>query len=294
MQTARWLVIHMADFNAQRARAKRPCPLWVDAFQRDTQHLQADEVGAYMLILMAMWTRPTCDLPNDPARIARVARVSKRLWDSRIGVAIMDFLEVSDGVLVSKRLRKEAAYVERQVSQQSSRKAGKKIGKALKNNNQGQTVDATMDKSTEHPSQQPNNLQRKEEPNGSLSPCSDVALAFDAYNDAAKEVGWPVAKAMTAKRKSGLQARLKQAGGLAGWVEAVARAKASPHCTGHNDRGWVADLDFLLQQKSFTRLTEGSYDKRTNNIPRHSGPHARADEISIAARAARTPQPDWG
>lgn len=279
----------MSDFDPKRARAKRPCPLWVDAFQRDTQHLNADEVGAYMLILMAMWTRPTCDLPNDPARIARVARVSKRLWDSRIGPVIMDFLVVDNGAVVSERLRKEAAYVERQVKQQSDRKSGKKPDKSLKNMGGGQSVDDTTDKPRNHPSQLPNNpTVKKEEPKGSLSPIDDIQLAFDAYNVAAKEAGWPVAKVLNKPRRSGLTSRLKDAGGLQGWIVALEKAKSSPLCTGDNNRGWVADLDFLLQQKSFTRLMEGSYDNRTHQPrttpQRHQdGPDAALANIARVA-----------
>lgn len=158
----------MADFNAARSRAKRPCPLWVDAFQHDTQHLAADELGAYMLILMSMWTRESCDFPDDDRRLAAVCRVSTRLWKSRIGPVIREFLRAENGVLISERLRKEATYVERQCNLQSERKSAdkkaEKSRKSLKNNNQGQTTDASTDTSMEeprdeprtHPSQQPN------------------------------------------------------------------------------------------------------------------------------------------
>lgn len=153
----------MSEFDAARARGKRPMPLWVDAFHRDTQHLEPDEVGAYMLILMAMWTRPSCDLPDDDRRMAKVCRVSTRLWRSRIGPVIRPFLAARDGVLISERLRKEATYVERQITQQSDRKKGKKSDKPLNNNDQGQSVDTsadnTTDQSGENPSQQPNDLQ---------------------------------------------------------------------------------------------------------------------------------------
>ncbi|WP_209598109.1 DUF1376 domain-containing protein [Ruegeria sp. HKCCSP351] len=143
----------MSNFNAKRARTKRPCPLWVDAFQRDTQHLAADEVGAYMLILMAMWVRETCDFPDDDRRLAAVSRVSSRLWKSRIGSVIREFLKVDGGMLVSRRLRKEAAYVEQQVARQSNRKKGQNPDKPLKSKD---TI-ATVDPSAEQPTQQPNN-----------------------------------------------------------------------------------------------------------------------------------------
>lgn len=98
----------MSRFNAKASRAKRPCPIWVDAFQRDTQHLEADEIGAYFLILMAMWTRERCDFPNDEARLARVSRISLRLWKARVGPALREFFITENGALYSKALRAEA------------------------------------------------------------------------------------------------------------------------------------------------------------------------------------------
>lgn len=146
----------MAAFNAKASRAKRPCPIWVDAFQRDTQHLEADEIGAYFLILMAMWTRETCDFPDDDHRLARVSRVSSRLWKSRIGPVIRAFLTAGDGVVFSKRLREEATYTERQVKQQSDRKVGEKHDKPLKCKEPHKSADISVDEPGNYPTQQPN------------------------------------------------------------------------------------------------------------------------------------------
>lgn len=148
----------MSKFNPKRARAKRPCPLWVDAFQRDTQHLAADEVGAYMLILMAMWTRGACDFPDDDRRLAAVSRVSPRLWKGRIGPVIREFLTAQNGVLISERLRKEAAYVERQCKAQSDRKVSEKSANILKNKDVDLTADVTTDNTTDASSDQPTQL----------------------------------------------------------------------------------------------------------------------------------------
>jgi len=152
----------MSEYNAAQARAKRPCPIWVDAFQRDTQHLEADEVGAYMLLLMAMWTRKSCDFPDDDRRLAAVCRVSQRLWKSRIGSVIREFLIVENGVLVSKRLQKEAAFIERQCQSQHDRGRGKKSDKSLNKNKAhsaaAYSTGATVEVSREQPTQQPNNL----------------------------------------------------------------------------------------------------------------------------------------
>ena len=166
-----------APFDAQAARAKRPIPLWADAFLRDTQELQADEVGAYLLILMAMWRRRSCDLPDDDRRLAQVAKVSTRLWNARIGPVIRPFMLVEDGMIFSKRLKFEAAYVEREVKRQSDKKRSaerdedkrENSRKALKTNKLASSTDISTDNTADasaddprnhprhYPSQQPNN-----------------------------------------------------------------------------------------------------------------------------------------
>ena len=155
------------EFNAKAARAKRPCPIWVDRFQTGTQHLAADEVGAYLLLLMAMWSRETCDFPNDDKRLARVCRVSLRLWKTRIGPAIRPFLTTDGEVVFQQRLRKEAAYAERNVKAQSDRKVGKKSAKPLKDKDVDESADYSMDSPTDDlssdPTQLPNNPTQKEE-----------------------------------------------------------------------------------------------------------------------------------
>lgn len=87
-------------------------------------------------------------------------------------------------------------------------------------------------------------------------------LAFDAYNDAASECGLSRAQALTADRRRKITARLSECGGLPGWQDALGKIRGSPFLRGDNDRGWKASLDFLLQQSSFTRLMEGTYDRQ--------------------------------
>lgn len=147
----------MAEFDPKASRAKRPLPLWVDAFLRDTQSLETDEVGAYLKILMAMWVRPDLTLPNEPKKLARAAGVSLRLWKSRIGPAIAEFFDHAPEGVTQKRLQKEAAYVERHVKQQSDRKRNKNSSNSLKTKDLGSTADVTSDKSADEPTQQPNN-----------------------------------------------------------------------------------------------------------------------------------------
>lgn len=115
---------------------------------------------------------------------------------------------------------------------------------------------------------------------------SDFARqAFDAWNDLAREIGLPIAQAFTARRQSALKARLAEVGGLEGWGVALAKIRGSPFLRGETSRdGWKADLDFLLQQKSFTKLMEGSYDRLASRKPPTNSQQAAHEARSAAFR----------
>jgi uncharacterized protein YdaU (DUF1376 family) len=107
-------------------------PLWVADFLADTLELDAKQVGAYMLILMAMWGRDG-RLPNDPAKLQRVARCG-RDWP-RVWAAIGHYFTVDGDQITQDRLRKELqnAVTKRRVSAQQF--VHSKADKALKTNN---------------------------------------------------------------------------------------------------------------------------------------------------------------
>lgn len=160
-------------------------------------------------------------------------------------------------------------------------------------------ADATQERRTSDAP--PTHTRRKEEdreyreedtdPSGSVVGGADasppdpdpISLAFDAYNTEAVAAGWPRATKLDVRRRASLKARLAECGGLAGWRDALARARASPHCCGENDRGWTADLDFLLQPKSFRRLREGSYDARRPSQPAGNGSRRGSAHDSMLA-----------
>lgn len=82
-------------------------PLFTDAFIADTGHLSAQETGAYLLLLMMAWRSPGCRLPDDDAKLARWARVDRRLWH-KIKPIVMEFWSLDDdGFWTQKRLTKE-------------------------------------------------------------------------------------------------------------------------------------------------------------------------------------------
>ncbi|BCG87042.1 hypothetical protein MesoLj113c_31520 [Mesorhizobium sp. 113-3-9] len=79
--------------------------LYVSDFVGDTLQLSTEQIGAYMLILMAMWNAGG-RLPDDDAKLARVARLSLRRWRA-ISLDLLTFFEREAGEIGHKRLTKE-------------------------------------------------------------------------------------------------------------------------------------------------------------------------------------------
>lgn len=221
----------MTEYNAERSRAKRPLPLWVDAFLRDTQHLGPDEVGSYMLLLMAMWSREACDLPMDDAKLARICRVSKRLWKSRIWPSLEEYFAVENGALVSKRLRKEAVFIEFQGTQQSSRKRAEKSDKPLKNNKPPQTTDTTADTTADTTTDQPTyNLQPTSTTTDFTNVQSVVAIPRDPIETAVWDRGPPflVGRGVPAEKARNMIGKWVRDCGAQSVFDALKEASQSP------------------------------------------------------------------
>jgi hypothetical protein len=90
---------------------------------------------------------------------------------------------------------------------------------------------------------------------------ADHAEAIRLWNEMASECGLPRCDVLNATRKRSLAKRLAECAGLDGWRYALAQIRGSPFLLGENDRGWRADIDFVLTQSKFTKLMEGGYDR---------------------------------
>jgi hypothetical protein len=99
---------------------------------------------------------------------------------------------------------------------------------------------------------------------GDLSP-EDVEEAMLIWNSmaVAEEPKLPVVLRMSVERRAELSARLREwGGGLEVWRQAVDRVRASSFLRfgGNDDKPWKADFDFIVKERNFTKLMEGSYD----------------------------------
>jgi hypothetical protein len=85
----------------------------------------------------------------------------------------------------------------------------------------------------------------------------EALAAFEAYNDRALVLGLPQASKLTPDRKRRISARLRDFG-PDGWAKALANLD-TPFLRGLTDHRFRADLDFVCQAKSFSKLHDGGY-----------------------------------
>ena len=104
----------------------------------------------------------------------------------------------------------------------------------------------------------------------STKPKSPVTDIYDAYNEVLGDK-LPKALILTDARKRDISARwnellntehkgkLRYSGiedGLHWWKRLFAKVTLNPHWVGDNDRGWRADLDWIINKKNFIKVLE--------------------------------------
>lgn len=110
-----------------------------------------------------------------------------------------------------------------------------------------------------------------QEPSLVKSPPSDdtpltIEEVVEDWNEMAAELGLPTVHKITTARRRAFKARLRDYPELADWSRAFDCIRKAPWMHGNNDRDWCADFDFLLQAKSFTKLTEEAYGQTKRRV----------------------------
>lgn len=89
-------------------------PLWTDGYLADTRHLSTVEHGAYLLLLMEAWRRPSCSLPADDKFLSRLAGVSMPEWlDMKDTILAFWKLNERTQTITQKRLTKERQFLDK-------------------------------------------------------------------------------------------------------------------------------------------------------------------------------------
>lgn len=95
-------------------------PLYVGNYLADTAGLNAEEHGAYLLLIMHYWAHGP--LPDDDARLARIAACTSARWRA-VRRTIERFFKIAHGKWKHKRIEVEIERAERMI--EAKRRAGK-------------------------------------------------------------------------------------------------------------------------------------------------------------------------
>jgi uncharacterized protein YdaU (DUF1376 family) len=249
---------------------------WYPALYRaDTLDLTLEQDGAYRrLIDHYMETR--LPLPDNENALARIIGISTSDFRAIAEQVLCKFTAI-DGELHSKRCDIE---LNRQDSLSKKRSSVAKAAHKKRNRNKdnhaiakqkpGNSTNTIQDKTEEDKERTLAGSKESAPPETDLSiPLSldrtELGEAVQLWNDAAERLGLPQMQKLTAARRGKLTARLKDCGGIDGWVAALDRLAGIPGLLGVNG-GWKADFDFLVAESKFTKLMEGSYDNWTGEV----------------------------
>lgn len=240
--------------------------------------LTLEERGAYNTILDLIYARDG-RLADDERFLAGWMRCDIRVW-KRIRARLLELgkLAVEDGFLTNRRATSEVdEALHRGLSRrEAGATGGRKSGEVRRKNKDLDEANHEAKSNTTTPT--PRKKKEEDTPLAALDPLGDVRVedAFAAFNQVAAEIGIPVAGKLTPERRTRLKARLKERG-PEGWQLALDKLAGSTFCRGFGEKGWKADLDFLLSPTSFNKLLDGRYDERGQ---------AQADLLATALQAA--------
>jgi uncharacterized protein YdaU (DUF1376 family) len=232
-------------------------PFFVGDYLAATGRLTTEQHGAYVLILLDYWKNGAP--PNDDAILAQIARLSPAAW-RKAKQAIIGFFEVRDGLLLQKRVEHERGRASNITEERS--KAGKAgAEKRWQNGRQGNgkkianAIDLPKANGQQNDRPSPSPISSAEPTEKPLTPDEIV----EAWNDRMVPQGFPAVRRLTDTRRKQLRARIRE-NTIDEWQQAMSALERSEFCRGNGPNGWIADFDFLLQPKSFTKLLEGAYD----------------------------------
>lgn len=148
-------------------------------------------------------------------------------------------------------------------------------GKRQTNDRQATNERQTSDKRTTNERQQHKNIRSKEIKNNNIDtnvstsvetdPPIDFVGLLDFWNKTMESANAviPKIKSLSERRKGFIKARVREFNKRAVF-EVISKAGTSNFLNGKNQRGWVADFDWIFRPNNFPKVLEGNYDNRPN------------------------------
>jgi uncharacterized protein YdaU (DUF1376 family) len=262
-------------------------PMYPSDYEAKTSHLTISEDGAYFRLLRLCWMTAGCSLPDDEAWITRRARAFSDDERQAIKTILDEFFTLKNGRWINERLTTE--YKEASSKHLKRKKAGRKGGsaKSLKiNDNEPSNATAMLKQCSSNQNQNQNQNQSiLDDTKVSLvnRVKADCEIAVSDWNQAAEKNGWPRVQRLTAARSKQLAGRIKDAGGLDGWQAALEKAGESDFLCGRNGAWNGFCFDWMTKAANFTKLMEGNYENRNDNITEINGAGQRGGNAGQGA-----------
>lgn len=92
-------------------------PLWTGDYLKKTRHLTTLEHGAYLLLIIECWERPSGSIPNKPELLARLAGVSMKEW-KEISPIVLEFFTLN---------KRKKEYTQERVTEERAKTAQKRV-----------------------------------------------------------------------------------------------------------------------------------------------------------------------
>jgi len=261
----------------------------LDGFMLNTEKLMASELwalatGDEFKAAMGLWCRawkqvPAGSLPNDERVLAAFSGAGSK-WPEVREIAMRNFILCSDGRFYHKTLCEDVIR-----AFESKRKRHERTKAATEARNEQRNEQRNDDRDVNVTESHRRELEGNKKEEGKEEGSPSLADAVNSWNLMASSKKLPQIQILTERRKRSLTARLAECGGLEGWQVALAKVRDSPFLTGDNDRNWRADFDFLLQQKSFTKLMEGGYDGQARATSKPNSIQHSVEVVSGAIQA---------
>lgn len=254
-------------------------PIDIGDYIADTLDFTTEEHGAYLLLIFAYW-KNRGPLPDDDRRLRTIAKLSLHKWKKTRPVLVQKF-RVENGLWHHKRIDAELHKAAENQGRRRAQTQAARQAKAAQTSSVTETPLPSPSPSTESPSLR-SGVSKRGPPVAKANGVApwEIQQAVDLWNGLAGDVGLPRCEKLTKARRTKLRNRIRDAGGLDGWQEALEKIRGDPFFRGDNKRGWRCGIDFLLRESSFTKLMEGYYDFGRQEYVFDAGELARRAGIS--------------
>lgn len=118
--------------------------------------------------------------------------------------------------------------------------------------------------------------EKKRETRKIEQPCEGALKLANVWNEY-KDKDLPAVNGLNARsaRHKNASARWKEKPDEEHWIRVVQRINFSKFCLGDNERGWLADFEFLVRPDTHHRVLEGKYDRCHSSFKKETAHQTR-------------------